>query len=131
MDVLEVARRLIGDLKKLTVPNVPSCEYDLHNVVYVYLKNLGYDVKYLGYPGRRSVVDFIINGKLGLEVKYVGKSIDLDKVVGQCVRYRSRFGLYAVILYIYSLGDIKVSLQYYVNVFRNENIVPVFIKHKK
>jgi len=130
MNVLETARSLVRDLSKLTMPNVPSCEYDLHSVVYVYLKSLGYNVKYLGYPGRRNVVDFIINDRLGLEVKYVERSIDLDKVVGQCIRYRSRFSLDAVVLYFYSLGKVKINIMDYINVFRNENIVPVITIHR-
>ncbi len=126
---VKVLRDLVQKLKQLieNLPNRPSSEYDLHNVIYVYLCTLGYFVEYKGLPGRKNTIDFIINRKIGLEVKYVRTSVDLDKVIGQCLRYKNKFSLEWIILLIYSESRIHMDISDYVSTLKKEGIIPLII----
>ena len=126
--------RLGKDLKQLgkLLPNSPTTERDLHNLVYLYLCLKGYRVLYTGRPGRRNTIDFVVEGNIGLEVKYVRANLDIDKMIGQVTRYKTMNGLTAAIILIYIVNHrtrsmLRQKLLALKGFLEEERIVPIMI----
>lgn len=134
VNILQTLVKLARDLKELgkLVPNQPTTEKDLHNIIHIYLHSKGYYVEYKGKPGKRNTVDFIVENAIGIEAKHAKTSLDIDKVVGQAIRYKNNYRLDTVILLIYTANPhtkntIKQKLLTLRKFLEKEQIIPIIV----
>jgi len=126
--------RVLGKLGDFIL-TLPSRENDLHNIIYIYLrlKLKGMKIKYQG--NKKNAIDFIIEKNLrryGLEVKLIKKNKipSMDRVIGQCVRYKQTLQLMSIFLLFVCSNremDITSRLEPYLSILQNSSIHPIVV----
>ena len=122
-------KKLIEIIESINVQDVRS-EEDFEKQLFQRLDAKGYDVKRQVYYGSNNIVDLIVNGQIGVELKVADKAKNVRDLIGQITVYRKH--LEKIIVGILDSGDVpSAEMKEYVNLIEKvdrRNVHVILIK---
>ena len=122
-------KKLVDIIESINVQDVRS-EEDFEKQLFQRLDAKGYDVKRQVYYGTNNIVDLIVNGQIGVELKVADKAKNVRDLIGQITVYRKH--LKHIIVGILDSGDVPpAEMQEYANLIKKvdrRNVHVVMVK---